>query len=69
MKTIPITDKRDSSLVELIQKVGKPYVQNQNPSAEEIKAAENSAKLMGMKFSSAEILTEECLPELMARNF
>ncbi|MEK0399483.1 ArgE/DapE family deacylase [Tetragenococcus halophilus] len=57
MNTIPITGKKDSSLVKLIQKVGKPYVQNQNMSASEIKVAENSAKLMGMKFSSEEILT------------
>lgn len=57
MNTIPITGKRDSSLVKLIQKVAKPYLQKQNMSAEEIKAAENSAELMGMKFSSKEILT------------
>jgi len=57
MNTIPISGKRDSSLVELIQEVAKPYLQKQNMSAEEIKAAENSAELMGMKFSSKEILT------------
>lgn len=57
MNTIPITGEKDSSLVQLIQKIGKPYVQNQNMSASEIKVAENPTKLMGMKFSTEEILT------------
>ncbi|MDN6362956.1 MAG: ArgE/DapE family deacylase [Tetragenococcus koreensis] len=57
MNTIPITGKKDSSLVKLIQKIGQPYIQNQKMSDDEIKAAKKSAELMGMKFSTDEILT------------
>ncbi|MGO2853828.1 MAG: M20/M25/M40 family metallo-hydrolase [Tetragenococcus koreensis] len=57
MNTIAITGKEDSSLIKLIQKIGEPYVQNQKMSDDEIKAAEKSAELTGMTFSTDEILT------------
>lgn len=57
MNTIAITGKEDSSLIKLIQRIGKPYVQNQKMSDDEIKAAEKSAELTGMTFSTDEILT------------
>lgn len=57
MNTIAITGKEDSSLIQLIQKIGKPYLQNQEMSDEEIKQAKKSAELTGLKFSKDEILT------------
>lgn len=57
MNTIAITGNEDSSLIQLIQKIGKPYLQNQEMSDEEIKEAKRSAELTGLKFSKDEILT------------
>lgn len=56
MNTIAITGNEDSSLIQLIQKIGKPYLQSQEMSDEEIEAAKKSAELTGMKFSANEIL-------------
>lgn len=57
MNTIAITGNEESSLIQLIQKIGKPYLQNQEMSDEEIKEAKRSAELTGLKFSTDEILT------------
>lgn len=56
MNIVPILGNKDARLLKLVQKIGQPYLQKQNYTAEQIKQFEQQAKLSGIPFSADEIL-------------
>ena len=55
MDIIPIIGDINSKIINLVKKIGKPYLKKQNFTPEEIKFHEKVARLTGMPFSTTEI--------------